>query len=255
MHLADLLCAPRRRQHRNQLRHALGPADARRARTARQAHVHRRRAARPALEPAVRRHRRAARHQRKLRHARRRPGHRADRRPAAQAPAAEFRGRAHLRRSLRGRHALGDRRGGDVRRRPARRRHAPAHRRRRRALPSVDQPRASRRSAAATAISAVRSPKPSPPARRPRIAAAIASRSFQENDVSIIRRFTDINVATDVRAALAENRLRLEAQMILPFVDGPHAQAALRAAAAHARSGRQHHRTRIASCRRRCATR
>ena len=48
--------------------------------------------------------------------------------------------------------------------------------------------------------------------------------SFQENDVSIIRRFTDINVATDVRAALAENRLRLEAQMILPFVDGPHAK-------------------------------
>jgi diguanylate cyclase (GGDEF)-like protein len=48
--------------------------------------------------------------------------------------------------------------------------------------------------------------------------------SFQENDVSIIRRFTDINVATDVRAALAENRLRLEAQMILPFVDGPHSR-------------------------------
>jgi diguanylate cyclase (GGDEF)-like protein len=48
--------------------------------------------------------------------------------------------------------------------------------------------------------------------------------SFQENDVSIIRRFTDINVATDVRAALAENRLRLEAQMIVPFVDGPHAK-------------------------------
>jgi diguanylate cyclase (GGDEF)-like protein len=48
--------------------------------------------------------------------------------------------------------------------------------------------------------------------------------SFQENDVSIIRRFTDINVATDVRSALADNRLRLEAQMILPFVDGPHAR-------------------------------
>jgi diguanylate cyclase (GGDEF)-like protein len=41
--------------------------------------------------------------------------------------------------------------------------------------------------------------------------------TFQENDVSIIRRFTDINVATDVRGALAENRLRLEAQMIVPF--------------------------------------
>ncbi|HLA74226.1 MAG TPA: bifunctional diguanylate cyclase/phosphodiesterase [Steroidobacteraceae bacterium] len=48
--------------------------------------------------------------------------------------------------------------------------------------------------------------------------------SFQENDVSIIRRFTDINVATDVRSALAENRLRLEAQMIVPFVDGPDAK-------------------------------
>ena len=46
--------------------------------------------------------------------------------------------------------------------------------------------------------------------------------TFQENDVSIIRRFTDINVATDVRAALAENRLRLEAQLIAPFVDDGH---------------------------------
>ncbi len=48
--------------------------------------------------------------------------------------------------------------------------------------------------------------------------------TFQENDVSIIRRFTDINVATDVRAALVENRLRLEAQMILPFSDRPEAK-------------------------------
>ncbi len=45
--------------------------------------------------------------------------------------------------------------------------------------------------------------------------------TFQENDVSIIRRFTDINVATDVRGALAENRLRLEAQMIAPFAVKP----------------------------------
>ncbi len=56
--------------------------------------------------------------------------------------------------------------------------------------------------------------------------------SFQENDVSIIRRFTDINVATDVRAALAENRLRLEAQMILPFSNSrnakPHYEMLLR---------------------------
>ena len=48
--------------------------------------------------------------------------------------------------------------------------------------------------------------------------------SFQENDVSIIRRFTDINVATDVRSALAENRLRLDAQMIVPFTDSPDAK-------------------------------
>jgi diguanylate cyclase (GGDEF)-like protein len=48
--------------------------------------------------------------------------------------------------------------------------------------------------------------------------------SFQENDVSIIRRFTDINVATDVRAALADNRLRLEAQMIVPFNDDGHSK-------------------------------
>ena len=46
--------------------------------------------------------------------------------------------------------------------------------------------------------------------------------TFQENDVSIIRRFTDINVATDVRGALAENRLRLEAQMIVPFTAESH---------------------------------
>jgi diguanylate cyclase (GGDEF)-like protein len=45
--------------------------------------------------------------------------------------------------------------------------------------------------------------------------------TFQENDVSIIRRFTDINVATDVRGALAENRLRLEAQLIAPFAMHP----------------------------------
>ncbi len=48
--------------------------------------------------------------------------------------------------------------------------------------------------------------------------------TFQENDVSIIRRFTDINVATDVRSALAENRLRLEAQLIAPFVDDGHSK-------------------------------
>ncbi len=56
--------------------------------------------------------------------------------------------------------------------------------------------------------------------------------TFQENDVSIIRRFTDINVATDVRGALAENRLRLEAQLIAPFAPDrnarPHYELLLR---------------------------
>jgi diguanylate cyclase (GGDEF)-like protein len=55
--------------------------------------------------------------------------------------------------------------------------------------------------------------------------------TFEDNDVSIIRRFTDINVATDVRSALAENRLRLEAQMILPFAaekGRPHYEMLLR---------------------------
>lgn len=54
---------------------------------------------------------------------------------------------------------------------------------------------------------------------------------FQDADVSIVRRFTDINVATDVRVALAENRLRLAAQMIMPLVDGsgrPHFEILLR---------------------------
>ena len=134
------------------------------------------RRARAALEPAVRRHRRAARHQRKLRHARGRPGHRADRRAAAQTPAAELRRGAHLRRSLRGRHALGHRRGGDVRRRPARGRHAPIYRAASTRVSVCPSASASRRSAAATAISAVRSPRPNPPARRPRTAAATASR-------------------------------------------------------------------------------
>ncbi len=54
---------------------------------------------------------------------------------------------------------------------------------------------------------------------------------FQDADVSIVRRFTDINVATDVRVALAEKRLRLAAQMIMPLVDGggrPHFEILLR---------------------------
>jgi diguanylate cyclase (GGDEF)-like protein len=47
---------------------------------------------------------------------------------------------------------------------------------------------------------------------------------FQEADLSIVRRFTDINVATDIRAAIAEQRLRLEAQVIMPLSDLPEAR-------------------------------
>ncbi len=40
---------------------------------------------------------------------------------------------------------------------------------------------------------------------------------FQEADESIIRRFTDINMVADLRAAIAEGRMRLYAQMLLPL--------------------------------------
>ncbi|MEZ5497968.1 MAG: GGDEF domain-containing protein [Steroidobacteraceae bacterium] len=42
---------------------------------------------------------------------------------------------------------------------------------------------------------------------------------YQEADASIVRRFTDISAAGDLRAAIAENRLRLDAQLILPISD------------------------------------
>jgi diguanylate cyclase (GGDEF)-like protein len=47
---------------------------------------------------------------------------------------------------------------------------------------------------------------------------------FQDADLSIVRRFTDINVAADVRGAIAEERLRLEAQTIMPMTDAEHAR-------------------------------
>jgi diguanylate cyclase (GGDEF)-like protein len=40
---------------------------------------------------------------------------------------------------------------------------------------------------------------------------------FEEADASIVRRYTDINVAADVRSALHEDRLRLYAQLIVPL--------------------------------------
>ena len=46
---------------------------------------------------------------------------------------------------------------------------------------------------------------------------------YQEADESIVRRFTDINLITDLRAAIAEDRLELNAQLIVPLGkhDGP----------------------------------
>ena len=40
---------------------------------------------------------------------------------------------------------------------------------------------------------------------------------FQEADESIIRRFTDINMVADLRAAISSGRMRLYAQMLLPL--------------------------------------
>ena len=40
---------------------------------------------------------------------------------------------------------------------------------------------------------------------------------YQEADESIVRRFTDINLITDLRAAIAEDRLQLNAQLIVPL--------------------------------------
>jgi EAL domain-containing protein (putative c-di-GMP-specific phosphodiesterase class I) len=55
---------------------------------------------------------------------------------------------------------------------------------------------------------------------------------FQEADLSIVRRFTDINVASDVRLAISEGRLRLDAQTIMPLSDAhgsrPHFELLLR---------------------------
>lgn len=44
---------------------------------------------------------------------------------------------------------------------------------------------------------------------------------YQEADLSIIRRFTDITAAGDLREAIATGRMRLDAQMILPLGNDP----------------------------------
>jgi len=56
--------------------------------------------------------------------------------------------------------------------------------------------------------------------------------TYQVDDPSIVRRFTDINIAARLRAAISEDRLRLDAQLIAPFVTGenvrPHYELLLR---------------------------
>jgi len=56
--------------------------------------------------------------------------------------------------------------------------------------------------------------------------------SYQVEDQSLVRRFTDINIATRLRVAVAEDRLRLDAQLISPLVTGqdvrPHYELLLR---------------------------
>jgi diguanylate cyclase (GGDEF)-like protein len=54
---------------------------------------------------------------------------------------------------------------------------------------------------------------------------------YQEADESIVRRFTDINLISDLRSAIAENRLHLNAQMIAPlggYAGAPHFEILLR---------------------------
>ena len=47
---------------------------------------------------------------------------------------------------------------------------------------------------------------------------------YQTNDLSIVRRFDDINIAARLRDAITASRLRLDAQLILPFASGQHAK-------------------------------
>jgi diguanylate cyclase (GGDEF)-like protein len=54
---------------------------------------------------------------------------------------------------------------------------------------------------------------------------------YQETDESIVRRFTDINLIADLRGAIADNRLELSAQLIVPLGThrgAPHFEVLLR---------------------------
>ena len=77
---------------------------------------------------------------------------------------------------------------------------------------------------------------------------------YQASDVSIMRRYEDMNIAPSLRAAISENRLRLDSQLIAPHAGLAGSRAAFRAAAAHDRRQRRDRRVRAASCRRPCAT-
>jgi diguanylate cyclase (GGDEF)-like protein len=48
--------------------------------------------------------------------------------------------------------------------------------------------------------------------------------TYQSADLSMVRRFTDINIAARLREAIAEQRLRLEAQLITPLGGDPNAR-------------------------------
>jgi diguanylate cyclase (GGDEF)-like protein len=45
---------------------------------------------------------------------------------------------------------------------------------------------------------------------------------YRANDVSLVRRFADINIAGQLHDAISAGRLRLDAQLILPFGNGTH---------------------------------
>jgi diguanylate cyclase (GGDEF)-like protein len=48
---------------------------------------------------------------------------------------------------------------------------------------------------------------------------------YRANDVSLVRRFADINIAGQLHDAISAGRLRLDAQLILPFGTGKHLRA------------------------------
>src|SRR2546430_11073620 len=55
---------------------------------------------------------------------------------------------------------------------------------------------------------------------------------YQSNDLSLVRRFADINIAAQLREAIDAGRFRLDAQLILPFAGAesarPHYELLLR---------------------------